>query len=538
MGWMPTWPEDRLLSAARQLLEVLLEETAADPQRRQALRELVEWLRDEIADDPEEPAVTQTSTPAQTPGPGHRIESRQLSLGGRTVAVAARVTEGTTSAGVKLDSHGRIELPPDPTKDRMTPTPKRGGTHGEPWEERDLPGRLERARDRARLKAEACHWARADLGDDEVTEGLRRALVARAKDLLDCYAWPLDPARPHPDDELLELCGEGYENLALVLDIILATRTWITGTVAPPEDLLFIAAEVQSALRAALLAVDVKDDADQIELFIWVRELGYRHSIYVPRHLRREDLADPTEWLDLRERIDGLGRRLRAEEDERRERKRLIDKLRFQCSRLERSENAGEQRAAWEDILRTLEGWVAAGRPATSRDVIDPLLKHLDTLPEDLELTPGARRVLLAVDDLVATLSTDREPPAQAPAPPTAEVQQARELLAGRIVVLIGGERRVDVEQRLCRELGLAELRWRSTRPHRSTSPLVEQITRPEVDLVIVAVRWSDHAFGDLRDVALSAGKPFVQLPAGYGTNQVAHHVLAQASERLRKIPR
>lgn len=145
----------------------------------------------------------------------------------------------------------------------------------------------------------------------------------------------------------------------------------------------------------------------------------------------------------------------------------------------------------------------------------------------------GAQRVLQAVDDLVAARSEAATPAAPTSPTPSPEVLAARKLLSGKVVVLVGGERRVDEEQRLVRDLGMAELRWRSTRPHRSIDPLIEQITHPDVDLVIVAVRWSDHAFGELRRVAEAARKPFVQLPAGYGSNQVAHHVLAQASAKL-----
>ncbi|HKX46275.1 MAG TPA: hypothetical protein VJP77_06200, partial [Planctomycetota bacterium] len=106
-------------------------------------------------------------------------------------------------------------------------------------------------------------------------------------------------------------------------------------------------------------------------------------------------------------------------------------------------------------------------------------------------------------------------------------------LLAGKVVLLIGGQRRAFEADRLQRDLGLAELRWISTTAHRSIAPLEEEIWKPDVALVVTAPRWSDHAFIELKQTAQQAGKPFLQLPGGYGTNQVAYQVMRQVSGQL-----
>lgn len=534
-------PTDPFLSAARELLAGLLAQSSDDDSRRAALSELSGWLQVELAARAPRPGeAPAASTSAQSPSPSPlvdlRVEERPLSIGGKTVLVAARVAEETLDPRVPLSLEGRVILPSESVKPRP-PLRTRSGTGAGPGPgpraEEDWPWILERTRNRARLKADACHWALRRHDDPEVTEQAREALWSRSRELGGFSLWPLDRTRPLPDDELLEYCAEAYENLAQAVEVILTTRTWITGAVAPPEELLYLAADVQSALRSALIQVDVHDDPDQIDLFIWIKELGYRHSIYVPRHLRREDPSDPSDWLLRRERLDALGEKLRREGDDRRERKRLVDKLHYQVSRLARAGGESERRMSWSDLLRTLDLWVEGRRPPTSLEVCEPLLAHLDDLPEDLEVPAGAKRVLQAVDDLLAARSQAAHAVGPSAPTPSAEMRAARALLEGKIVVLIGGERRVDEEQRLVRDLGLAELRWRSTRPHRSIDPLIDQISRPDVDLVIVAVRWSDHAFGELRRIAEAAGKPFVQLPGGYGTNQVAHQVLAQASGKL-----
>ena len=58
-------------------------------------------------------------------------------------------------------------------------------------------------------------------------------------------------------------------------------------------------------------------------------------------------------------------------------------------------------------------------------------------------------------------------------------------------------------------------------------------IARPDVALVILAIRWSSHGFGDVTAYCEKYGKPLVRLPAGYNPSQVAAQVLAQCSGRL-----
>jgi hypothetical protein len=52
--------------------------------------------------------------------------------------------------------------------------------------------------------------------------------------------------------------------------------------------------------------------------------------------------------------------------------------------------------------------------------------------------------------------------------------------------------------------------------------------------LVLLAVRWSSHSFGEVRQSCDRHGKPLVRLPGGYNPNQVAAQILSQCGERLR----
>jgi hypothetical protein len=81
--------------------------------------------------------------------------------------------------------------------------------------------------------------------------------------------------------------------------------------------------------------------------------------------------------------------------------------------------------------------------------------------------------------------------------------------------------------------LGLKELFWIETREHESIDTFEPYIARPEVALVLLAIRWSSHSFGEVKRFCDRHGKPLVRLPAGYNPNQVALQILSQCSEQL-----
>jgi hypothetical protein len=112
-------------------------------------------------------------------------------------------------------------------------------------------------------------------------------------------------------------------------------------------------------------------------------------------------------------------------------------------------------------------------------------------------------------------------------------VKEAARLLEGRSVVLIGGARRREAQATMRRALGLRELIWIETKEHQSIDSFEPMIARPEVAVVLLAIRWSSHAFGDVRMFCDRHNKPLVRLPGGYSPNQVAAQIVAQCSGKL-----
>jgi hypothetical protein len=162
----------------------------------------------------------------------------------------------------------------------------------------------------------------------------------------------------------------------------------------------------------------------------------------------------------------------------------------------------------------------------------DVLLPVLDDIPERDDPSANFRLVLREIDRYLATRAGN--PPTATTPEPTAEVRRAAELLAGRSAVLIGGVRRPQSQEMLRRSLGLHELVWIATREHQAIRGFEATIARPEVAVVLLAIRWSSHSFGDVKQFCDRHGKPLVRLPGGYNPAQVAAQILAQCSEQLR----
>jgi hypothetical protein len=104
--------------------------------------------------------------------------------------------------------------------------------------------------------------------------------------------------------------------------------------------------------------------------------------------------------------------------------------------------------------------------------------------------------------------------------------------------VLIGGVERPAARRAIERAFGLSGLNWVSTRPHESVTVFEPAVARPAAGVVLLAIRWASHSYGDVKGYCEKYGKPMVYLTGGYNPNQVAHQILAQVGDRLRGLTR
>jgi hypothetical protein len=162
------------------------------------------------------------------------------------------------------------------------------------------------------------------------------------------------------------------------------------------------------------------------------------------------------------------------------------------------------------------------------RELLIPI--HAD-LPELDELPQRFVLVLREINRFLEGRISPQE--VGAPAVLTSEVVEAARFLSGRSVVLIGGIRRPDAHAMLKEALKLRDLVWIETREHESIEKFEPFVARPDVALVLLAICWSSHSYGDVKRFCDRYDKPMARLPGGYNPNQVAAQILSQCSEQL-----
>ncbi len=260
--------------------------------------------------------------------------------------------------------------------------------------------------------------------------------------------------------------------------------------------------------------------------------MAAREQIYIRRFMRLDDPASPSGHPNIQARIEKLDAGFQETLRQGKARKSLLSKARYHARRI--AGDMGDD-YDWGKIVASVDALVAGGEPASNVDVREILLPILDRMP-DLEDPPrNLQLVLREIDRYLAARRTAAEP--APPEAPTAEVVEAARLLGGKSVVLIGGARRPESHDAIRRAFNLKELIWIETREHESIDHFEPSVARPDVALVILAIRWSSHAFGDVKAFCDRYDKPLLRLPRGYSPNQVAHEVVGQCSERLAPAP-
>jgi hypothetical protein len=477
----------------------------------------------------EEPSVPAPTAPARPAGPPAEVPLR---LGEAPVTVVVRGTPDEVRAAAKA-------APPP----RTSTTSWQEAVPASASPESD-PGMLVR---RCELKATACRWAverRSGLaaGDRAAVFDRDASFFAEAKSLPNCYLWMMDPRGPSlPDDARLEETAGCYEALARAASLLgsVAGGNGDAGTEALISDAMHLLAAAQSALRVALADVSpTLVDADQREAFLWLRREAEDRRIYIGRHMRLDDPAAPEGWAELQARIADVAAAWEGRRQQRRSRQNLLGKARYHSRRVRGADGRWSD-DDWSRLRTAIEELVAAGVPASDRELREILLPLRDTLPDE-EFGPGLRAVLIEMDRYLATVDSagaangegDRDEADDAAGP---DISRVRDLLAGRRVLMIGGERRTHAQAALERAFGLEELIWPNTQAHQSITDFEPAVSRPETALVLLAIRWSSHSFGEVKAMCDRHGKPFVRLPAGYNPDQVAQQILAQCSEALQQ---
>jgi hypothetical protein len=391
---------------------------------------------------------------------------------------------------------------------------------------------------RCRLKAEGARWAakRRRLIEDGASfateiEPMDRDIIARAKEIPDCFQWMCHPSGPSPLDLKL------YEDVAGCFEAAADVVSVLRRISAEPEPLeedfercLDLLAWAQSALRAATRQIDGQIDSDQIQIYNWLRHTASEQQVFIQRYMRADDPADPTTWAGLIARTDDLEASVEGIITRARQRKKRLGKIRHKVSLLNSDPPGAEEH--WRNIVQIVDELVQEGLPPSNSELRDLLLPVIDELPDLGDVPRGFELVLREIDRFLAL-----QPPqiSQRTAELDPEIEKVAKLLEGKSLVVIGGDSRPEAETALKKAFRLKELNWVTTRSHQSVTDFEAYVTRPEVAAVLLAIRWTSHSHGDVKSFCDAHDKPFVRLPGGYNPRQVAAQILAQCSERIGK---
>lgn len=405
------------------------------------------------------------------------------------------------------------------------------------------PKRVDNIRRCLILKADAFCLQIDKLADPTAPTELAQAqLIARANNV-GTRLWIFDVSPSLcPYIEQLEdvstlflLCAD---SCVLLIDLLNDLEGEYENTVKDPLLVcLKLVAEAQSMLKTALERVTFTyEDPDQKRLFSVVRDLTKQKSIYIDRYMQTRDQADPSQWRDLQVRLQNFARHMRARRNQRQiavAQQRVIKHSQGQISyHLGRIKDGGlGVEHDWRRIADALIQWSESGLRTDDqrlRTILSPVAGLLPEPPQN-ESQSFIKAYLQTWDDEEDDENAEENEEEQFFDDPV--INRVAEWLCGQTIVLIGGSERQFAKTALIRAFSLADVIWITTRPHESLEILKTPIRRSEVKMVVLAIRWASHAYGNISAFCSQLDKPFIRLPTGYNPRRVAHEVVSQASK-------
>ncbi len=389
---------------------------------------------------------------------------------------------------------------------------------------------------RCRMKAEGARWAAErqrrlsqEVNYAEEIEPRDREIIEKARSIEGCYLWMNSRNAPLPTNLAL------WDDVAGCFDTMSAGLVMIQAVLADQgnhrdalEKGLDLLAEMQSALRASIVAIDGPPDSDQAKVFNWLKQTTLAQQVFIQRHMRVGDLADPATWPDIATRIEAVDAQVHASRRQTKQRSGRFNKIRYHLKVIR---DGRGQDHDWKTVIATVGEMLDDGVQPSNVELRELLLPVVDDMPEVADIPASFQRVLQEIDRFL--VSRPPEPEAARPQPLSAEVRAAARLLEGKSVLLIGGLCRPAAKKSLETALNLNELIWFETKEHESVDLFEPYVARPDVAVVIVAIRWSSHSYGEVKRYCEQYSKPFVRLPAGYNPNQVALQVVQQIGDLL-----
>ncbi len=197
--------------------------------------------------------------------------------------------------------------------------------------------------------------------------------------------------------------------------------------------------------------------------------------------------------------------------------------------------NAEQRLSEWKRLGQLVDEIVKSGVAPSSPALRGMFIPVINEAPRRDDDPQGFRLLLREIDRYLASQEGPSADGNRHDEEPTAEVQKVAELLCGKGLVLIGGDRRPEHKSALERAFALAELIWVETRPGDSVARFEPYVARPDVVAVMLAIRWVSHSCMAVKKFCDRYDKPLVCLPGGYSPHQVAAQIMLQCSNRLKR---
>lgn len=513
--------------ALLRLLQRLEARVSADPDIRALLLDLAEALTDIAGPDllEERPRDEMPEPEAPEPGPRRAAASEPAVHepdAGALFDLAAHFRDGGHIG--RADATASVAAPSTPQLDPF------------------LPDRLGLKADAARFAAARMEQGQDHRGAGEALDLDRNLLLARAERHRHCALWML--SEPLHSADAAAVLARAYASAATAARLLAAFGDAEPAAGSAHDAALVAAAEAQSALRTAVREARSgapDPDPDQTALFRAIRDAIVGTDVYIARHLRLDDPADPR-------RLDAIDARLahllghapaapHAAEDDRHaarpattagRRDKLLKAVADRAGRIERGDGAPESN--WPRLLGDLTKAVQAGLAESALELREALMPILDTWPTDAGAPAEAARVRREIERYVASRPDDDDEEHDDTFSDDVAAVAAR--LSGRTVALFGGVPKPHVIERIERAFGV-RVHWEETRAHQSTEPFRAAVAQADLALAVLFIRWCSHSFEDLKAYCEASGVPYVRVKAGNHPNRLARAILAQVGDRI-----
>lgn len=351
---------------------------------------------------------------------------------------------------------------------------------------------------------------------------------AQAEKWPKCSLWMLDMVSLNRAAPVWDDLAGGYHAAAEAAEFLQVVTD--PNSRSDPEQILAalnLAAEAQSLLFSAVMETgNARPDADQIQLYVTVRELAAARGTYIHRYLRREDRVDPRTWPDLRKRIAHAMEPFVVFQRKSGNVKKVLANLKFKLKKA--AADGPDRYDEWPRVMELLDEAVAGGIAPNNSELREALLPIIESLPEDVMVPVGVTAIVRELDRHLASTPGNGKPHSEVP---RVELDRVAGTLRDRTAVLIGGYLREADKREIERTFGLTELVW--IQPACDLGEVERAIANPDTAAVFYAVRWAGHDFPDIRRLCAVYAKRLVRLPGGYSANAIAGQMLAQPDSSL-----